>query len=187
KGTVSTRLTRARELLRRRLLCRGEAFSAAAPPPAIAKFTLPPGLVQPTLRAALAFQTPAAAAGLASAKAVTLAQGALHALAAGQWKLMALLLLAVAALGTGAGWLGYRATRAAPKSGEDSPAAQQVSAPDPTADRGPAAPLRRLDPSQIPPEDRFAWQPAELVAVLGEHRGRHWGDMLDVTFSPDGR
>ena len=31
-------------------------------------------------------------------------------------------------------------------------------------------PLDRLDPKQIPPEDRLPGQPAELVAVLGQHR-----------------
>ena len=33
--------------------------------------------------------------------------------------------------------------------------------------------LDRLDPAQIPAEERFDWQPKELVAVLGSHRGRH--------------
>ncbi len=31
--------------------------------------------------------------------------------------------------------------------------------------------LDALDPARIPPEERFPWQPPELVAVLGEHRG----------------
>src|SRR5262245_35272633 len=47
--------------------------------------------------------------------------------------------------------------------------------------------LDRLDPAQIPPEERFDWQPKELVAVLGSHRGRHWGEVAVVAFSPDGR
>src|SRR5207253_2375272 len=36
-----------------------------------------------------------------------------------------------------------------------------------------ASPLDKLDPRKIPELDRFAWQPKELVTVLGEHRGRH--------------
>jgi len=47
--------------------------------------------------------------------------------------------------------------------------------------------LDRLDPARIPPEERFDWQPKELVAVLGSHRGRHWGEVTAVAFSPDGK
>jgi WD40 repeat protein len=47
--------------------------------------------------------------------------------------------------------------------------------------------LDRLDPAQIPVAERFDWQPKELVAVLGSHRGRHWGATIAVAFSPDGR
>ena len=39
----------------------------------------------------------------------------------------------------------------------------------------------------IPPLDRFDWQPKELVAVLGEHRGRHGNAVTCVTYSPDGK
>ena len=52
----------------------------------------------------------------------------------------------------------------------------------------PFATLDHLDPAKIPPEERFAWQPKELVAVLGEHRGRFWADrILSLSFSPDGK
>lgn len=54
-------------------------------------------------------------------------------------------------------------------------------------DQGRRSPLDNLDSSRIPREDRFAWQPPELVAVLGEHRGRHWDDVHGVAFSPDGK
>jgi WD40 repeat protein len=47
--------------------------------------------------------------------------------------------------------------------------------------------LARLDPEKIPAEDRFAWQPKELVAVLGEHRQRHFGSVQRVAFSADGK
>jgi hypothetical protein len=43
--------------------------------------------------------------------------------------------------------------------------------------------LDRLDAANIPPGERYDWQPKELCAVLGEHRLR--GDMIAV--SPDGR
>jgi WD40 repeat protein len=54
---------------------------------------------------------------------------------------------------------------------------------------GGVPPLGRLNPRAIPQEERHPWQPAELVAVLGEGRGRHWGHTRDAcaTFSPDGK
>jgi WD40 repeat protein len=44
-----------------------------------------------------------------------------------------------------------------------------------------------LDRERVPSAERFEWQPPELVAVLGEHAWRHWGDVTHVAFSPDGR
>jgi WD40 repeat protein len=49
------------------------------------------------------------------------------------------------------------------------------------------SPLDKLDAQAIPPLDRFDWQPKELVAVLGEHRGRHGQAVTCVTYSPDGK
>jgi WD40 repeat protein/serine/threonine protein kinase len=51
----------------------------------------------------------------------------------------------------------------------------------------PLGSLDRLDPARIPAEERFAWQPQELVRVLGEHRGRHWGEAYSAAFRPDGK
>jgi WD40 repeat protein len=47
--------------------------------------------------------------------------------------------------------------------------------------------LDQLDPAKIPAAERFPWQPKELVAVLGEHRGRPWDAVVCVAFSPDGK
>jgi WD40 repeat protein/serine/threonine protein kinase len=47
--------------------------------------------------------------------------------------------------------------------------------------------LDRLDPAKIPSGERGAGAPKELVAVLGEHRFRHWGRVHCVAWSPDGR
>jgi WD40 repeat protein len=49
------------------------------------------------------------------------------------------------------------------------------------------SPLDKLDRSQIPAEDRLPCLPEEVVAVLGEHRGRHWGWVDSVVHSPDGK
>lgn len=49
------------------------------------------------------------------------------------------------------------------------------------------SPLDKLDPAHIPALERFpAWQPKELVGVIGEHRGRHGAAVTCVAFSPDG-
>jgi WD40 repeat protein len=58
--------------------------------------------------------------------------------------------------------------------------------PIPAAERG-GSPLDKLDPGSIPAAERFDRQPPELVAVLGEHRGRHWGSATTVAVSRDGK
>jgi len=49
------------------------------------------------------------------------------------------------------------------------------------------SPLDKLDRNQIPAEDRLPWLPREVVAVVGEHRGRHWDDAAEMAVTPDGR
>src|SRR5262249_9268114 len=170
-----------------RLPPHGEVFSAPAFLPVLAKQVLAPSLVRPTLSAVFSFRTPTAAASLGSGKALVLAEGVLHAMAVGKWKVAVVWLLVMASLGTGAAWLGYQVTRAAPAAGEQGRVPPQAPAAVRSAEQGRFSPLRGLDPSRIPPEDRFAWQPPELVAVLGEHRGRHWERVVGVAFSPDGQ
>ncbi len=48
------------------------------------------------------------------------------------------------------------------------------------------SPLDALSPTAIPALERFDWQPKELVAILGEHRGRHGSPVSCVAYSPDG-
>jgi WD40 repeat protein len=49
------------------------------------------------------------------------------------------------------------------------------------------SPLDNLDPETIPALERYDWQPKELVALLGEHRGRHGGVPSCLAFTPDGK
>ena len=51
----------------------------------------------------------------------------------------------------------------------------------------PASALDRLDPSAVPTEERAAGQPRDLVGLLGSHRGRHWGHVYCLAYSPDGK
>src|SRR5262249_17417955 len=45
--------------------------------------------------------------------------------------------------------------------------------------------LDKLSATTIPALEKFDWQPKELVAVLGEHRGRHGHAVSSVAFSAD--
>src|SRR5262249_35848530 len=45
---------------------------------------------------------------------------------------------------------------------------------------------RPLEWGPVAAEERFGWQPADLAAVLGRHRWRHWGDVQAVVVTPDG-
>jgi WD40 repeat protein len=49
------------------------------------------------------------------------------------------------------------------------------------------SPLDKLNADKIPELEKFTWQPKELVAVLGEHRGRQGTIVTGLTFSPDGK
>lgn len=46
--------------------------------------------------------------------------------------------------------------------------------------------LDHLQADQIPPAERFDWQPEELVAVFGEHGRNQWITVLDIGFDPSG-
>jgi WD40 repeat protein len=49
------------------------------------------------------------------------------------------------------------------------------------------SPLDQLEAASIPPSERVTGQPEELVAVLGSHAGRPWGEVKRIVCSPDGR
>ncbi len=105
KGTVSSRLTTAKGLLRKRLARRGVTLSAALLGGVLAKtataaVTL--GLANSTMQTIrLIAGGPAAGAGTVSAPAVTLAEGVLKAMLMTKVKIVTTLLLAVGVLGFG--------------------------------------------------------------------------------------
>jgi RNA polymerase sigma factor (sigma-70 family) len=100
KGTLSTRLTRARELLRSRLAARGVTLSSALLGAALAQGAapapLPGALVISTVKAAAFFAAPnAAAAGAISAKVAALTEGMVRAMALSKLKTGVVVLLAL--------------------------------------------------------------------------------------------
>ncbi len=47
--------------------------------------------------------------------------------------------------------------------------------------------LLLLDRDWIPQAERRSWQPAELVAILGNQCGRHWKSIIGISYSQDGK
>lgn len=126
KGTVSGRLARARDLLRGRLTRRGIAISGAAGvsliEPAVARAVVSGGLLTATIQAAASYAT-GTQPGNISAKVTLLVQGVLHAMFMTKIKIAATALLAMAAVGVGAGSLTYQVLALEQKGGGASEAA----------------------------------------------------------------
>ncbi len=104
-GTVKSRLTRARERLRDRLIRRGMAPGASVVPflrSASMESLLPAGLVQSTVRSAVRF---AAARTVLEGSAAILAQGVLTAMSMNRWWKAASLVLVAGATASSAGLL----------------------------------------------------------------------------------
>jgi WD40 repeat protein len=49
------------------------------------------------------------------------------------------------------------------------------------------SPLDKYDAKNIHPLEKFPWQPPELAAVFGEHRGRQGGPVTSVVYSRNGK
>jgi RNA polymerase sigma factor (sigma-70 family) len=151
-GTVKSRLTRARDLLRSRLTRRGVALSMAALGAALAANTATASapLTSAVVRAALPFAAGGAVAGGGvSARAVALSQGVLRTMVLKKVTIAATLVLVVALVG-GVGGLAYRSWAAAPG---DAPKAV-------------APPADKPGPADKPMDDREAIQGVWRVAAV---------------------
>jgi RNA polymerase sigma factor (sigma-70 family) len=142
KGTVLSRLARARALLRARLSRRGLGLPAGlaglAAAEGVSQAAVPAPLVTATARAALAFAGGGGAgAGVIPRRVAALTEGMVRAMGATKRKLAALLILAVGLVGAGAGAVAYRARGAdrpagsPPASRQSPPADEQAQAPKP--------------------------------------------------------
>ncbi|HEV2947609.1 MAG TPA: sigma factor-like helix-turn-helix DNA-binding protein, partial [Gemmataceae bacterium] len=106
KGTILSRLSRAREKLRRRLTRRGLGLSAGLIATMLSQSavsaTVPPALADSTVKAALAVASGAAAAGLLSANVAALTEGVLKAMLLTKLKVTAAMLIGLTLVGVSA-------------------------------------------------------------------------------------
>jgi len=106
-GSMSKRLTQARDLLRERLMYRGAALSvggcAALLSETTATAAVPPALLTSTLQVASLFAAGSAVAGAIPQPVAALAEGALHTMRATQLKILAAVVLALTFVGGGIG------------------------------------------------------------------------------------
>lgn len=171
-GSISSRLERARELLRDRLAGRGIALStggvAALLMENAATGAVAAGLVENTVRAAIGFAAgKSAVAGAVSAEALVLAEGMLNTMISTKLKLVAVMLLAVGLLGTGTSvWL------------QQGTAAQ--------------APAAAVQPSSQPADGKKGDVygdplPEGALARMGTLRWRHPGAVNFVGYSAEGK
>jgi RNA polymerase sigma factor (sigma-70 family) len=158
-GTVSSRLTRARQRLRDRLARRGLAPSAAALAALAGEgraAPVPADLVHSTLKAALVFAAGKAAPGVLPGRAVALAEGVLTTMVLTRLRIAALLVLVAGLLAAG-GVLTHHALTAA-RAGEARGAKPSAGAPD-----GPA--VVRVAKPRPGGLERLTRQPGSVRAV----------------------
>jgi TIGR03009 family protein len=165
-GTFSTRLTRARQLLRRRLARHGLGVSAAVLAAVLAEqaasAAVPDGLVGITVRAAGAFvEGTAATAGKVPARVASLAQGVLRTMMWTKIKTVAAVAVTVGVIVSGAGLFAGQGLGARPPASQDPPSTTRE--PDPVpAETDKAPPGERRPQEEQSPLDRYlaGWEKA---------------------------
>jgi RNA polymerase sigma factor (sigma-70 family) len=181
--TLQRRLDQGRRLLRQRLTRRGVTLSATLLAGSLAqraRAAVPAALAAATRQAGMAVTGEnAAITGTISESVAALAEHGLQALTLSRVKLGMLLVLALAALASGAGLL---VNRSAPA---DPPQVVRDLAEPPRPDR-PASP--RPDEEPRPGVDRYGDPlPEQALARLGTVRLRHTGEVRSVALSPDNK
>jgi RNA polymerase sigma factor (sigma-70 family) len=157
KGTLSTRLTQARELLRRRLTRRGVTLSATALAtvlsPGAVSAAVPLPLIVSTSKAALALAAgQAAAAGVVSASVAALMEGVVKAMFLTKVKVVALMMLAATIVGGGAVAYGVMAANQLIGPAKEPPKTDPGQQPDSTGAPAPTKAAERPQKAPLDPE-----------------------------------
>jgi RNA polymerase sigma factor (sigma-70 family) len=182
-GSMSKRLSQARELLRKRLSRRGLTLPAAGLASLLAERgaeAVPPVLAANTLRAALLLAAnPASIAGV-STSVLALVDSASHVMFLSKLKIALVLALLVAGAGAGAELLVERRISTEPPA----VAVQSMEAVEPAAESVPP-----VTPEQRPPRTDQAGDPLPPAALarLGTTRLRHSGVVWQTAFAPDSK
>lgn len=172
-GSLSRHLARGLELLRERLVQRGLALASSALVVAMteqsAAATVPAALAVCTARAALAFASGKAVAGLVTAPAAALAKGALKTMLISRFLIVGILLVTMTA---GGGAFAYRALlEKAESSLEDPPLS-----------------VRSTTPPTQPYRDRYGDPlPEAAIIRLGSIHLRHEGPVTSISLTPNGK
>jgi Sigma-70, region 4 len=157
KGTVSSRLTAAKGMLRKRLVRRGVMLSAALLGAVLAKTasaSVTVGLTISTVQTMrLIAGGPAAGAGAVSARAMTLAEGVMKTMLMTKVKLVAALLVAAGVFGFGTTLIVQHAVQAQVPQFPDRPSLKPPVAEPPSAEpAAKPAPVDRADPASPAPK-----------------------------------
>jgi RNA polymerase sigma factor (sigma-70 family) len=166
KGTILSRLSRAREILRGRLARRGLGLSASALSVALPdslSAAVPSALVESTIRLSISYAAGMAVSAL-SAPAAVLAEGVLKAMFLTKVKLVVVVFLSLGLVGSGVGFLTHGTNPGQPVA-----VAQESPVPSPVRNKD--------DKKEQPQRDESK---AEVKALPIEERTRELRDKLDM-------
>jgi RNA polymerase sigma factor (sigma-70 family) len=156
KGTVFSRLSRARELLRRRLEKRGLSASVGVLEDNTVARTMPPAILcASTIRTSLSLAAGTASPAL-SAPLAALVEGVLRSMFLSKVKFVAVVLLILGLIGSGAGFVVHR-------TGAEQPALKPVPVPAVAADQAKA---KEPEAKPKPKADKPAKTPDEMTTLL---------------------
>jgi RNA polymerase sigma factor (sigma-70 family) len=190
RGTIATRLARAREQLRQRLTRRGlglaTGLTAVVLEQRLRAEALPRSLEIVTVQAASLFAAgPGTAVGAISARAASWAEGVARIMLLSKLKLVAVGFVAVVLLGAGLGGMRYRAAADELAPGQDDPPAEERLPAEVGKKLEPPAPVVQVGPFPVAEEDETepaayrtanfeVWAPTkQLAQVIGRAAEQH--------------
>ncbi|MFI5454320.1 MAG: sigma-70 family RNA polymerase sigma factor [Isosphaerales bacterium] len=178
-GTVKSRQARGRTRLRSRLLHRGLAPLSGTVLAVIsseqARAAVPTSLGENTVKIAVLVAQGSVPAGVISAATAALTKGAIRAMFLSRLRGAVSVVFLLGTAATGVGWTIH--TRVLLERLANTGVLAQPS----------PSPLDALTAADIPAEKRGAELPENVVAVLGDLRGRHAGEVRGLAMSPDGK